>query len=95
MASNGRRGPCSGRRPSQYGLSCVCHLHVVCLGQRRMLEPIPLHDLRLCDRGGGRERRGGGGGSFLRFPLVGRVHFSMEEIIVVSESVPDELNESA
>ena len=43
MASNGRRGPCSGRRPSRYGLSCGCHLHVVCLGQCRMAEPIPLH----------------------------------------------------
>ena len=43
MASNRRRGPCSGQRPSRYGLSCGCHLHVVCLGQCRMAEPIPLH----------------------------------------------------
>ena len=42
MASNGKRGPCSGRRPSRYGLSCGCRLHVVCLGQCRMVEPIPL-----------------------------------------------------
>ena len=27
--SNGTRGPCSGRRPSRYGLNCGYHLHVV------------------------------------------------------------------
>ena len=43
MASTGRCGSCSGRRPSRYGLSCGCHLHVVCLGQCRMAEPISLH----------------------------------------------------
>ena len=36
MASN-------GWRPSRYGLICGCHVHVVCLGQCRMAEPIPLH----------------------------------------------------